>query len=84
MAFFVKRTMDIKESAGYLALLTKGLEDCTRATPYAAALGGPQGLLNQKQSLPQTLSAHSSPSVTSMQKLSRTRPSLCEKYLPGS
>ncbi|XP_021494082.1 crossover junction endonuclease MUS81 isoform X2 [Meriones unguiculatus] len=24
--FFVKRTMDIKESAGYLALLTKGLE----------------------------------------------------------
>jgi hypothetical protein len=41
-------------------------------------------MLNQKQSLPQTLSAHSSPSVTSMQKLSRTRPSLCEKYLPGS
>lgn len=24
--FFVKRTMDIKESVGYLALLTKGLE----------------------------------------------------------
>ncbi|GAB1302049.1 Crossover junction endonuclease MUS81 [Apodemus speciosus] len=46
--FFVKRTMDIKESAGYLALLTKGLErlyqgHTLRSRPWGTPGGADSG-----------------------------------------
>lgn len=46
--FFVKRTMDIKESAGYLALLTKGLErlyqgHTLRSRPWGTEGGSDSG-----------------------------------------
>ncbi|XP_049993751.1 crossover junction endonuclease MUS81 isoform X2 [Alexandromys fortis] len=50
--FFVKRTMDIKESAGYLALLTKGLERLYQAQSvrevFARQLMQVRGLSGEK------------------------------------
>ncbi|XP_028626833.1 crossover junction endonuclease MUS81 isoform X2 [Grammomys surdaster] len=50
--FFVKRTMDIKESAGYLALLTKGLERMYQAQSvrevFARQLMQVRGLSGEK------------------------------------